>query len=39
MNEEYAVMITAFPLFRGFTLDGANRVTRLLRRGIKEHIN
>jgi len=24
MNEEYAVMITAFPLFRGFTLDGAH---------------
>jgi CRP-like cAMP-binding protein len=24
MNEEYAVMITAFPLFSGFTLDGAH---------------
>jgi CRP-like cAMP-binding protein len=24
MNEQYAAMITAFPLFRGFTLDGAH---------------
>ena len=24
MNEEYAVMIPAFPLFRGFTLDGVH---------------
>ena len=24
MNEQYAEMITAFPLFRGFTLDGAH---------------
>jgi len=24
MNEKYAVMIPAFPLFRGFTLDGAH---------------
>ena len=39
MNEEYAVMITAFPLFGGFTLDGADRITGLLIRGIKEHIN
>ena len=23
MNEEYAALITGFPLFRGFTLDGA----------------
>jgi len=23
MNEQYAVMITEFPLFQGFTLDGA----------------
>ena len=24
MNEEYAALITGFPLFRGFTLDGAH---------------
>ena len=23
MNEQYAVLITGFPLFHGFTLDGA----------------
>ena len=23
MNEQYAIMITGFPLFHGFTLDGA----------------
>ena len=35
MNEQYAVMITGFPLFRGFTLDGARM---LLDRGeVREY--
>jgi len=36
VNEQYAVMITGFPLFRGFTLDGARM---LLECGeVKEYV-